>query len=361
MDVADAPMSKSLALSIVVIGRNEGSRLERCLESIREMRSPGPTELIYVDSNSCDGSPDIAAAAGARVIVLSSSHPTAAAGRNAGWRSAHAPLILFLDGDTVLNRNFVAESLNEFRDARVAVVFGNRRETNSKGSLYNRVLDLDWIPTQIGESEHCGGDALVRADVLEEVGGYDDRLIAGEEPDMCRRMRGRGYLIIHVNRPMTGHDLAIKSVKQYWRRAVRSGYAYAEIAHRYRHTSLPFWRRESRLNLFHSAFLLAVVIAGIASALVTHSSALLAFPGLIVAALAIRTAVRFQWKSDNWPTLLWYGLHSHTQHIPISIGQMQFWRDQWSGRTSALIEYKDTTLRRDDERQAAASPQLGNL
>jgi cellulose synthase/poly-beta-1,6-N-acetylglucosamine synthase-like glycosyltransferase len=354
-------MSKSLALSIVVIGRNEGSRLERCLESIREMRSPGPTELIYVDSNSCDGSPDIAAAAGARVIVLSSAHPTAAAGRNAGWRSAHAPLILFLDGDTVLNRNFVAESLNEFRDARVAVVFGNRRETNSKGSLYNRVLDLDWIPTQIGESEHCGGDALVRADVLEEVGGYDDRLIAGEEPDMCRRMRGRGYLIVHVNRPMTGHDLAIKSVKQYWRRAVRSGYAYAEIAHRYRHTSLPFWRRESRLNLFHSAFLLAVVIAGIASALVTHSSALLAFPGLIVAALAIRTAVRFQWKSDNWPTLLWYGLHSHTQHIPISIGQMQFWRDQWSGRTPALIEYKDTTLRRDDERQAAASPQLGNL
>jgi hypothetical protein len=178
---------------------------------------------------------------------------------------------------------------------------------------------------------------------------------------MCRRMRGRGYLVIHVNRPMTGHDLAIKSVKQYWRRAVRSGYAYAEIAHRYRHTSLPFWRRESRLNLFHSAFLLAVVIAGIASALVTHSSALLAFPGLIVAALAIRTAVRFQWKSDNWPTLLWYGLHSHTQHIPISIGQMQFWRDQWSGRTPALIEYKDTTLRRDDERQAAASPQLGNL
>jgi cellulose synthase/poly-beta-1,6-N-acetylglucosamine synthase-like glycosyltransferase len=325
------------------------------------MRSPGPTEVIYVDSNSCDGSADIAAAAGARVIVLSSSHPTAAAGRNAGWRSAYAPLILFLDGDTILDHNFVAESLGEFRDPRVAVVFGNRRETNSKGSLYNRVLDLDWIVPHIGESEHCGGDALVRTDVLEEVGGYDDRLIAGEEPDMCRRMRGRGYLIIHMNRPMTGHDLAIKSVKQYWRRAVRSGYAYAEIAHRYRHTSLPFWLRESRLNLFHSAFLLAIVIVGVASALKTNSVVLLVVPALIVAALAIRTAFRFQWKSDHWPTLLWYGLHSHAQHIPISIGQVQFWRDQWSGRIPALIEYKDSTLGRGDERQAAGSPQLGNL
>lgn len=354
-------MSKRLVLSIVVIGRNEGSRLERCLESIGAMRSPGPTELIYVDSNSCDGSADIAAAAGAKVIVLSSSHPTAAAGRNAGWRNAHAPLILFLDGDTILDSNFVVESLSEFRDPRVSIVFGNRRETNSRGSLYNRVLDLDWISPHMGESEHCGGDALVRADVLEEVGGYDDRLIAGEEPDMCRRIRGRGYLIVHVNRPMTGHDLAITSVKQYWRRAVRSGYAYAEIAHRYRHTSLPFWRRESRLNLFHSAFLMVVGIAGVASALATHFSALLAIPGLIIAVLAMRTAVRFQWKSDHWSTLLWYGLHSHVQHIPISIGQIQFWRDQWSGRIPALIEYKDSTFRRDDKGQAASSPQLGNL
>lgn len=338
-------MSQSPVLSVVVIGRNEGSRLARCFESIAAMRPPGRTELIYVDSSSSDGSAALAAAAGASVIALSSARPTAAAGRNAGWRAARAPLVLFLDGDTVLDPDFAAASLSEFADPRVAVVYGNRRETDPGASIFNRVLDLDWIPLQTGESTHCGGDALVRREALEDVGGFDESLIAGEEPDMCRRMRGRGYAVVHVDRPMTGHDLAMTSVGQYWRRAVRSGYAYAEIAHRYRATSLPFWRRESRGNLARGAFLLTLIIAGPALAVAKRSFAPLALAVLFIGALVIRSAFRSRWKSDNRATLFWYGLHSQLQHIPILIGQLRFWRDRWAGRKSALIEYKDQALR----------------
>ena len=75
---------------------NEGARLQRCLRSIANMQFSGSWEVIYVDSASTDGSPELAASLGARVLTVQPLRPTAALGRNAGWRSASAPFILFL-------------------------------------------------------------------------------------------------------------------------------------------------------------------------------------------------------------------------------------------------------------------------
>ena len=113
----------------------------------------------------------------------------------------------FCDADTVLDSRFVTDSLSHFDDSRVAIVWGHRRETDTRSSLYNRVLDLDWIYAP-GFTDFCGGDALMRRSVLASVGGFDEGLIAGEEPEMCRRIRSAGFQILHVDRPMTRHDLA---------------------------------------------------------------------------------------------------------------------------------------------------------
>ena len=72
------------ALSIVVIGRNEGSRLAKCLDSIKLVRGAAVREIIYCDSASTDGSPELASRYGATVIVVRPERPTAAIGRNAG-------------------------------------------------------------------------------------------------------------------------------------------------------------------------------------------------------------------------------------------------------------------------------------
>ena len=94
-------------------------------------------------------------------------------------------------------------------------------------SLYNRVLDLDWIYAP-GDTDYCGGDVLMRRCALEQVDGFDPTLIAGEEPELCRRLRHCGYRILHIDSPMTGHDLNITRFSQYWRRALRAGHAYAK-------------------------------------------------------------------------------------------------------------------------------------
>ncbi len=337
--------NRSPSLSIVIIGRNEGERLDRCLKSVLAIEAfGGASELIYVDSASTDGSNLRAAQFGAKTLSIGSAHPCAAVARNIGWRAAQAPIVLFLDGDTILDGKFLMSSIGEFSDQQVAVVFGNRREIDPSGSIFNRILDLEWMVAP-GPVEFCGGDALMRRDVLERVGGYDERLIAGEEPELCRRIRALGYTIKHVNRPMTGHDLAIRRFAQYWRRALRTGYAYAEVSERFKHTDLPLWREQARGNRVRGAVLSVLTVSALSGAIALRMVWPLLVAMAIIAGLAVRTANRSKWRSSNLATRLAFGLHSHFVQIPILFGQLRYFYYRATGKTAQLIEYKDDAKR----------------
>lgn len=324
-------------VSVVIIGRNEGKRLSRCLASVAAMRHANfAIETLYVDSASTDDSVARATASGARVLEVRPERPSAALGRNAGWRAAHGEFILFLDGDTELHPRFVETALQAMRDPQVAVVWGHRRESRPENSIYNRVLDLDWIYPP-GPSEFCGGDALMRRAVLENAGGFDASLIAGEEPDLCRRIRTLGHAILHIDAPMTLHDLAITRFGAYWKRAFRAGHAYAEVSERFKHTDQPLWLRDARRNRVHAAVLIALA-ALLASGLAWPSAAVLALGAF--ALLMLRTVSRSRWKSPDRLTLVLYGLHSHLQQIPILAGQVSYYMGALTGQKQALIEYK---------------------
>jgi len=334
-------------LSVVVIGRNEGARLERCLNSVRAMRrgtwgvEQFEVELIYVDSGSNDDSVSKAKRLGARTIALTPLRPTAALGRNAGWRAATGEMVLFLDGDTVVDKNFAAEAMRELGDANVVCVWGHRREMFPHATIFNRVLDLDWM-YKPGPAAFCGGDAIFRRSALEEAGGFDESLIAGEEPEMCRRMIAAGKRIMHVDLAMTQHDLAMRSFGQYWARALRAGHAYAEVSARFEQGPHTFWSAESRSNRLHVLSLSLVIIAGVAtSAWIRSSLPLLVVMGLLFA-MVLRTAWKARWKSANIITLLLYGIHSHVQQLPIWVGQMRYARNNRRGRRMGIVEYKQS-------------------
>jgi cellulose synthase/poly-beta-1,6-N-acetylglucosamine synthase-like glycosyltransferase len=317
---------------VVVIGRNEGSRLVRCLRSLSFLEA----EVIYVDSASSDNSPQTAAGMGAEVVVLEGGIQTAARARNAGWQRARTPYVLFLDGDTVLKKGFPAAALRELEaDPKVASAWGHRRESAPESSVYNRLLDLDWIYAP-GTTDYCGGDALMRRSALEEVGGFDASLIAGEEPELCRRLRAHGYRIEHIDVPMTGHDLNMTKFRQYWLRAVRAGHAYAEISSRFRDTSDRMWLQESQRNYRSAAFW---IVWFLVAALLVGLRTVWALPWLaVLPLLSIRSAWKNRWKIAGQPVLLLlYGLHSHVQHIPICVGQLRYRLK----RRSTLIEYKE--------------------
>jgi glycosyltransferase involved in cell wall biosynthesis len=328
---------KPLKLSIVIIGRNEGDRLTSCLQSVAVIRAE--SELIYVDSASTDGSAQLAANFGAEAIVLHGGTQTAARARNTGWHRARAPLILFLDGDTILNPDFPAAALKVLEsEPAIAAVWGHRRELHPERSVYNRVLDLDWIYAA-GDTDYCGGDVLMRRSALAEADGYDPSLIAGEEPELCRRLRARGYRIVHIDFPMTGHDLNMTHFSQYWRRAVRAGHAYAEMAFRYRGTTDPMWSQESRRNLRTGVFWITwLLIALLFAALRT----LWGVPWLaLLPVLSARSAWKARSKAQGQTMLLLlYGLHSQLQQIPILVGQLRWFQSRRSRERPKQIEYK---------------------
>ncbi len=334
-------MTDSASLAVVIIGRNEGERLRRCLESVQQMDNPfASLDIIYVDSDSTDNSPSIAAEFGARVLTVKPERPAAAIGRNAGWQAATADYVLFLDGDTILNPQFVRKAWESLQsDDWIAVVFGHRRELDPKASIYQQALDLDWI-YPLGDFDFCGGDALMRRDVLQAVGGYNPDLIAGEEPEMCQRMRARGYKIRHIDQAMTLHDLALHRWSQYWRRSVRTGHAYAEVSNLLSDTPEPLWKDAAAKNWRNAAIILGLAgLSVLASIGLMSVLPVLLFIGFFLA-ISVRSAWKNRWKTEDKMTLFWYGLHSQFQHLPIAFGQLNYYWLRRKGQRQRLIEYK---------------------
>jgi GT2 family glycosyltransferase len=217
----------------VVIGRNEGERLRRCLQSL----AGSVRKVVYVDSGSTDGSVALATALGASVLELDMRRSfNAGRARNEGMRRLCTLLpelryVLFVDGDCeVIARWPIAAA--DFLEANpdVAVVGARLREREPQRSLYNTFAAIEWDQHPVGEARACGGNAMMRIAALSVVGGYRVDLLAGEEPELCLRLRVAGWRVWFLPDAAAVHDAAMTRFGQFWRRAQRSGYGLMQCA-----------------------------------------------------------------------------------------------------------------------------------
>ena len=237
-----------LNIGIVIIGRNEGERLIRCLHSIQEYIQYS----VYVDSASSDNSVDVAKKLSAHTLALDMSMPfTAARARNAGFAELlnlypETEFVQFIDGDSEIINNWITEAAHFLHTNQpIAVVSGILNERFPEKTIYNALCDLEWkMPS--GEVKSCGGNAMMRVSAFKQVNGYLPTLAAGEEPEMCVRLRQKGWKIWHLHQAMMLHDANMTSFKQWWKRTARGGYAFAEGA--FLHGSPPefHWVAESK-------------------------------------------------------------------------------------------------------------------
>lgn len=310
---------------------------------------------MYVDSGSTDGSADRARQFGIDVVVLDPEEGfTAAKARNLGWRrvlelDSDAWGIQFIDGDCEITSKWIAQALaflDTYQD--VAAVCGRRRERYPESSPYNRLIDMEW-DTPVGEAESCGGDAMMRVAALKEVGGFNPKVVAGEEPELCYRLRRAGWKIYRIDSDMTLHDAAITQARQWYRRQLRGGYGAYQVWKLIRvDMSHPFAKMSRStvrwtlgwLGLTIVCITLGVSVAGAVGATIGMSVAILVWVGQMVKiafsglrrGLAVRMSVLHGWMTmtGKWPQL---------------VGLMKCWFDFRLGRMGHIIEYKEVGRR----------------
>jgi GT2 family glycosyltransferase len=313
-------------VAAVLIGRNEGARLVAALGSVPS----GVAHVVYVDSGSTDGSVAAAEAAGARVVRLDMARPfTAARARNEGFVALQddaIDFVQFVDGDCTLDPGWTSTATAFLRaNPRAAVVCGRRRERFPEASVYNRLCDEEW-DTAVGLTRSCGGDAMMRATAFAAAGGYDAGLIAGEEPELCVRLRADGWEIWRIDAEMTLHDAAMTRFGQWWKRTRRAGHAFAEGAALHGRPPERHCVRETRSAVvwglaLPSAALLGVILFGPWALL-----ALLVWPAQLV-----RLAPRLGLTRTVFLML---------GKTPEALGVVEYWWRRLTGTRRGLIEYK---------------------
>jgi len=223
-------LKDSIEISFVVIGYNERKTLRGCLESIRDADlNELAYEVIYVDGGSSDESINVAEESFVDLLLGGDRRRKAAENRNLGARHATGKFIQFLDGDMKINREWTANAYAFInKNPIVASVCGYINESGN--GFFKRVLEIDWFHNA-GEVKHCGGAALWRREILLKMGGFPEDVSYGEEPYLCWRIRNElGMKIFFLNQQMVTHDLGFSGVRDYWRRNIRCGETYSEIA-----------------------------------------------------------------------------------------------------------------------------------
>jgi len=321
-------MTDRADIAAIVIGRNEGARLIACLDSL----AGAVARVIYVDSGSTDGSRDAARARGAEVVELDMHQPfTAARARNAGLAhltGADTPptFVQFMDGDCSLQPGWLrtAQAFLE-GNPTAAVACGRRRERYPEASIYNRLIDAEW-DTPVGRARACGGDALMRVAALQEVGGFDPDLIAGEEPELCVRLRAKGWEIWRLDAEMTLHDAAMTRFGQWWQRTRRGGYAFAEGA--MLHGAAP--ERHCVPNL------LRLILWGMVLPLATILGAVITPWALLLLLVWPAQVLRLRLRGMPWYRAVFLTLTK----LPEAQGALMYVRHRLSRTRARLIEYK---------------------
>lgn len=331
--MSSAKQAPTGPVGVVVIGRNEGARLKLCLQSVNTHTS----RIVYADSGSTDGSRELARDAGAAVLLLDDSAPhTAARGRREGLAELlrlhpDCELVQFIDGDCIMAEGWLAAAtafLNS--ESRAAVVCGRRRESDPDASPYNHLCDDEWN-TPVGQAESCGGDSLMRVSAVQGVGGFNSRLRAGEEPELCSRLRTAGWQVWRIDAAMTEHDAAIFHFGQWWKRALRGGFGYAQVYKVTGRTNFPLYGRQLRSA---AIWVVGVPLIGLFLALLARSPLPLLIPPALwaaqVAGIARRRGSGSLWSWQSASLLM-------IAKVPELLGAIRYLLQR---ERSAALEYK---------------------
>jgi serine acetyltransferase/GT2 family glycosyltransferase len=271
--------------SVVIATFNRWSLLERLLGQLADQTvAPGGYEVVVVDDGSADA---VAPRAEALALpyplrVETQANQGAAAARHRGVLAARGDVLVILDDDMQVGRDFLEQHLTLHEDGAPRVVLGRIAPDEAEGQRplferwHQRLLDdmVDSIAQGAplhGTDLFTGNVSLRRADYLAS-GGFDAALGHSEDAELGLRLEKAGVQFQFAPRAQSLHGSDHTQFDK-WRRRAR---LYGQFDHRIgqKHRGLPQanpWRFFVKLNPLARPFMLAAVAAPKLSSLLSRA------------------------------------------------------------------------------------------
>jgi cellulose synthase/poly-beta-1,6-N-acetylglucosamine synthase-like glycosyltransferase len=218
--VNDAALPK---VTVVVTSRNNEQTISECLKSIVELDYPKDSvEIILIDANSTDRTPQIASGYPVKLVSKPGNAPTA---YNYALKIASHDVLAFVDSDAKVEREWLKKLVPHLDDPKTAGVSGNI-ETWNADNPWARSIGYD-IKTRYARLGDFTGrvatmNLLFKRSVLEEVGGFDEGFPSQYDTELGFRISSRGYRIA-FERTATCYHFNRTTLHAYWRQQLQYG------------------------------------------------------------------------------------------------------------------------------------------
>lgn len=222
-------------ISVIVPAYNAEKTLSACLEALLSQTAPREMyEIIVVDDGSTDRTRQTAE--GYRVRVVAEANRGAAAARNLGAQNARGEIVLFIDADSIPDRNWIQAMSAPFTDTTVAGASGQKKTRQQ--NIWARLVQLEYDFKYDRMAAHAAIDfvdsstAAYRREVLLENGGFDSTLMEAEDTELSYRLAERGYRLVLIREAVTYH-VHPESLSHYLRRKFQYARWRAVVYKRY--------------------------------------------------------------------------------------------------------------------------------
>lgn len=211
----------SARLAVVIPTFDRPHLLGRVLDRLERQRGVEPSAFeVVVARDAADADERaVAAAVGERSYrtrLLTGPEPGVAATREAGWRAAETPLVLFIGDDMLPREDVLAEHLawQERHPEREVAVLGHVRwSPELRLTPFMRWLDegmqFDYPSiegTEAGWGRFYAANCSLKRELLERSGGFDPSFRFGyEELDLARRMHDLGLRVLYNRAAVVEH------------------------------------------------------------------------------------------------------------------------------------------------------------
>jgi len=181
-------LNKQPLVSVIIPTYNSQSNIRRCLESLRK-QTYNKIEILVVDRYSRDKTTQIAKELGAKVFLLDGERSEA---KNYAAKKAHGNFLLFIDSDMALNSKIIEACvklcLHENIDAVTipeeyvgqGLLSEWRKKEKKSLSIHSEFIEIP---------------RFFRKTAFLHVGGYDEKLVCGEDFDFLQRLKKKNYKI----------------------------------------------------------------------------------------------------------------------------------------------------------------------